>query len=296
MTFRQMEVFLAVCECRSISRTATLYHVSQQGISKMIRDLEEELGCRLLNRNIHGVSPTKYGAFFQDECRFILERKHYMSSHILDISNTPKETIYLGMAFGVVSVLPYKLITDFEETHPHVNIEYSDNTDFYLEQLAKKDEFDFCITTGVLELDRFSTEHLFRERVYLCIPWTHKLYRKEQIQLGDLESQRFAMFSTQFHIRHNFVASCRNAGFDPLIDIASGDFNSLREIALNNNLLFVVPAHTVRPDDPKLSYSVFPDDQFCWDIYFIKKKSKVLTESMQAFYRHIKEQFHSLNH
>lgn len=273
MTFRQMEVFIAVCECKSINKTSTIYHVSQQGISKMIRELEKELECQLLYRDINGVSPTQYGTYFLDECRTILERKKHMCSHITQIKDTPQETIFLGMAFGVVSVMPYKLITDFENTHPNVNIEYTDHTDFYLEELAKKDEYDFCITTGILDADRFSAECLIQEPAYLCIPWTHELYQKEHIQMDDLKCQRYAMFSTQFHIRHNFVAACRNAGFDPIIDISSSDFNSLREIALYNNLLFVVPAHTIRPDDSKLRYYKFPDDRFSWDIFFVKKNS-----------------------
>ena len=295
MTFRQMELFIAVCECKSITKASEIHHVSQQGISKMIRELEKELGCQLLYRDTNGVSPTKYGAYFLDECRIILDRKNHMCSHISKIKDVPQETIFLGMAFGIISVLPYKFIIDFKLLHPHVNIEYADYADFYLEELLKKDEFDFCITTGVVDTDRFSIECLLKEHTYLCIPWTHDLYSKKQIQMNDLKNQRFAMFNPEFHIRHNFVASCRNAGFNPIIDISSGDFNSLREIALNDNLLFVVPAHTIRTDDSKLRYYKFPDDRFTWDVYFVKKKSKKMTENMLALYRYIKKQLPTLN-
>jgi len=287
-----MEVFMAVCKCKSISKTSVMYHVSQQGISKMIRELEEELGCQLLHRDNSGVAPTQYGVFFLNECSIILEQKKHLCSHISNVKETPQETIFLGMAFGVISVISYKVITDFENTHPHVNIEYADHVDFYLEELLRKEEYDFCITTSVMNADRFSAEHLIREKVYLCIPSTHELYSKEHIQMEDLECQRYAMFNTQFHIRHNFVAACRNAGFNPMIDISSGDFNSLKEIALHSNLLFVVPAHTVLLDDAHFRYYEFPDNRFSWDIYFVKKKSKVLTENMLTFYRYIKEQYH----
>jgi LysR family transcriptional activator of glutamate synthase operon len=295
MTFRQMEVFIAVCDCKSINKASITLHVSQQGISKIVQALEEELGCQLLHRQKNGISPTQYGVYFLDECRTILERKKYMCSHISEIKDFPQEIIFLGMAFGVVSALPYKLISNFENTHPFVNIEYADHADFYLEKLLKKDEYDFCVTTGILDTDRFSTECLIQEQVYLCIPRTHELYRKKHIYIDYLKCQRYAMYSTEFHIRHNFIATCRNAGFDPIIDVSSGDFNSLREIALHNNLLFVVPAHTIRPDDSKLRYYKFPDDNFTWDVYFVKKKNKELTENMMAFYRYIKEQLPTLS-
>lgn len=289
MTFRQMELFIEVCQHKSINETSAVCHISQQGISKTIKELEEEVGCRLLDRGINGVSPTPYGIYFMNECRIILERKEYMCAHISQIDEIPEETIFLGMAFGVISALSYRLIAEFEKAHPQVNIEYTDHTDYYLENLLKKDEFDFCITTGVVDTDRLTAKALLREQVYLCIPDTHELYGKEQIQMEDLKEQRYAMFSTQFHIRHNFAAACHRAGFEPEIEISSSDFNSLKEIAQHNNLLFVVPAHTIRRDDSKLRYVRFPDDEFVWSIYFVMKKNKVMSENMQAFYRYLEE-------
>ena len=44
MTFRQLEIFTAVCECGSITTASREYHISPQGISHTIRELEEELG------------------------------------------------------------------------------------------------------------------------------------------------------------------------------------------------------------------------------------------------------------
>lgn len=96
------------------------------------------------------------------------------------------------------------------------------------------------------------------------------------------------MFSAQFHIRHNFEWVCKKAGFAPDIVIASNDFNSLKEVAINNNLLFMVPAHTKPPQDTSVRYYPFPDDSFQWEIHFTKKKSKVLTDAMEEFYRHVK--------
>lgn len=289
MTFRQMELFLAVCEHKSINKASESYFISQQGISKMIKELEQELGCKLLYRTSSGVIPTKYGTYFLNECRTMLEKKSYIYSHITQVKDFPEETIFLGMAFGVISAIPYKIIMDFEKEHPYVNIEYSDHIDMHLENLMKKGEYDFCITTGVLDEDVFTCERLLKESVYLCIPKSNALYHFETITMDDLKTQLFSMFSTQFHIRHNFVASCRKSGFDPKIVVTSNDFNSLTEIAKSNGLLFVVPEHTITQENRNFRYYPFPDSSFCWEVYFAKKKNKLLTENMIAFYHHLKK-------
>ncbi len=290
MTFRQMELFAAVCEHKSINRASAVHFISQQGISKMIHELETELGCVLLNRTKQGVTPTQQGAYLLEECLAMLERKNHLCQNLATMEDFPQEIISIGMAFGMASALPTWVMADFERLHPSVHIDYNDQVDFYLEHLLKKEEFDFCVTTGVLDHDVLQAEKLFDEAVYLCIPKTHMLYTKEEISMEDLIGQGFAMFSAQFHIRHNFIQTCQHAGFEPSIAITSNDFNSLKEIARHNNLLFVVPVHTVHPSDTLLRYVPFPLDTLVWSSYFVRKKSKPLTSTMLAFYHFLKEQ------
>ncbi len=283
-----MELFLAVCEAKSISKASEENFVSQQGISKMIKDLEEELGCKLLIRTKTGVQPTECGEYFQAECRHMLNRKNYLSSNISRIADAPHELLRLGMAFGVIAAIPYSIIVEFERDYPRVKVDYSDRIDMHLESLLKKDEYDFALTTGVFDADELIAEKLAEETVFLCVPRTHALFSADNIGISDLENVGFAMFGTQFFIRHNFEESCRRNGFSPKIEISSNDFNSLKEVAYQNGLLFIVPEHTPTDDTSDFRYFPFPDPLLKWEIFFVKKKNKVMTENSEAFYRHIK--------
>ncbi len=288
MTFRQMELFMLVCEHQSINRAAEASFVSQQGVSRMIKELEEELGCTLLTRSKQGVALTKSGTYFLGECRTMVEKKNFLQENLSQMEDLPIEIIHVGMAFGVISALPFGLISSFERDHPYAKIDYNDRADYYLEHQLVKGDYDFCVTTGIVDSDVLAGELLAVEGNYLCIPSTHILHSQETITMDDLQNQPFAMFSTQFHIRHNFELVCKKAGFTPNIVIASNDFNSLKEIAIHNNLLFVIPAHTTPSQNDGVRYYPFPDDSFQWEIHFVKKKNKVLTDAMEDCYRHIK--------
>jgi DNA-binding transcriptional LysR family regulator len=58
---RQLSVFVAVVQWGSMARAAEHLAISQPVISKMIADLEQTLGVRLLDRSRSGVEPTLYG-------------------------------------------------------------------------------------------------------------------------------------------------------------------------------------------------------------------------------------------
>jgi len=58
---RDLLAFLAVARERSFTRAAARLGLSQPTLSQIIRDLEERLGVRLLNRTTRSVTPTQAG-------------------------------------------------------------------------------------------------------------------------------------------------------------------------------------------------------------------------------------------
>src|SRR5512132_2424852 len=61
MEIRALRYFQTVAMCGSYSRGAELLHISQPAVSRMIRNLEDELGTALFRRHGHGVSLTDAG-------------------------------------------------------------------------------------------------------------------------------------------------------------------------------------------------------------------------------------------
>ncbi|MFC3172852.1 LysR substrate-binding domain-containing protein [Novosphingobium bradum] len=67
MELRHLRYFVAACEEGSLQRAAQRMNVAQPALMRRIRDLEEELGCRLLERSSRGVIPTTAGErFYRD--------------------------------------------------------------------------------------------------------------------------------------------------------------------------------------------------------------------------------------
>src|ERR1043165_3016019 len=73
MELRHLRYFIAVAEEGSVSNAAERrLHTAQPSLSRQMRDLEQEVGVKLLERKARGVRLTAAGQVFLDHARLML--------------------------------------------------------------------------------------------------------------------------------------------------------------------------------------------------------------------------------
>ena len=74
MELRHLRYFVAVAEQLHFRHAAEIVHVAQPALSQQIRQLEEEIGVKLLERSRHKVRLTTAGKAFYENAQRILEQ------------------------------------------------------------------------------------------------------------------------------------------------------------------------------------------------------------------------------
>lgn len=82
MKFEQLEQLIKIKECGSISKAAINLHVAQSTLSASIKNLEDELGCQLIERDSKGVSLTPMGIEVYNQGRSICEQVYNMKKSL----------------------------------------------------------------------------------------------------------------------------------------------------------------------------------------------------------------------
>ena len=72
VTLRQLRAYVAVLESASFSEAAKAMHLSQAALSGLIKELENRVGVRLLDRTTRKVSPSAVGETFAPMARRVL--------------------------------------------------------------------------------------------------------------------------------------------------------------------------------------------------------------------------------
>ena len=114
MNIRDLDFFIKVYECRSISIASEKLFISAQGLSNVISRLEQELGCSLFNRDRAGSVPTACGDVFYKYAVNTKSEYERMITEIEHLSRAEKGVIRIGYSFGVMSGLTMNITQEFQ--------------------------------------------------------------------------------------------------------------------------------------------------------------------------------------
>jgi DNA-binding transcriptional LysR family regulator len=131
-----MRVFVSVLEEQSLSAAATSLGLSLPTVSRVLANLEKELGVRLITRTTRGLAETDSGKLYYRRCKEILddirEAEAAVSSHAK--APTGELRVTAPITFGRYHVAPF--IAELLERHPRLSC-YLSLTD-HCESLAER--------------------------------------------------------------------------------------------------------------------------------------------------------------
>jgi DNA-binding transcriptional LysR family regulator len=109
MTFdlRQLSAFASVASTGSLGRSAEMLHITQPGLSRTIKRLEEKIGAELFERHSKGMQLTAIGSALLPHALLLLREAEHTEEDIRELRGLAKGTIRVGAVASIASyVLP----------------------------------------------------------------------------------------------------------------------------------------------------------------------------------------------
>jgi DNA-binding transcriptional LysR family regulator len=126
VTQRQMQAFLVIARLTSFTRAAERLHITQSGLSAMMRDLEEQLRCRLFDRTTRSVSLTIEGQQLVPVASRIVAELVSISDAINQRTSRAQRTLTVGVTPIIAASVMPAAITAFNREHPQINVHIRD--------------------------------------------------------------------------------------------------------------------------------------------------------------------------
>ena len=137
-----VRAFVLIAEMRSFTRAAEALGATQASVSLMLKRLEENLGCRLVERSPRHVELSAKGAVFLDHARKILSAQHCAFAAL----EAAKEKLTIGISDHVAGPDLSGLIARISAQDPSLLIEVRIGSSADLLRAYDRRELDVALT------------------------------------------------------------------------------------------------------------------------------------------------------
>lgn len=166
MNIRQLLYFVRIVEEGSFSRASQSLHIAQPALSQQLVNLEQELGVKLLNRSVRGVTPTAAGQAVLRQAHFILRQVENTKLIAQQTEQGVVGSVTAALPWTISSSVGLALLRELRTSEPGIQIEIVEGPSSFLSNLLARGKADIAVafddsTDGGLSMNRLATEPLF---------------------------------------------------------------------------------------------------------------------------------------
>lgn len=229
MELRHLRYFITVAEELNFSKAALRLFTAQPSLSQQIKDLEEDVGVRLLNRTKRKVELTEEGAVFLEQARLTLAQADKAVAMARQVSKAKQQMLRIGFVpVAEMKIFPY-VLPNLRVQNPDLKIELLSLNNVEQMRAIKKGELDITFTRHNLHSDEIESKFVLREPLIFLLPKDHPLAKYERIPVTALNGIDFIIpakeqsttlhdvildFAKTNHIEFNIVQRADNILFN----------------------------------------------------------------------------------
>ncbi len=221
MELRHLRYFIAVAEALSFTKAAARLRLAQPSLTRQVRNLEDEIAVRLLDRSNNRVTLTEQGRRLLFDAKKILAMCGETVAAVQQMEHGGSAHLNIGYISNIHYGLLPATLGAFRKLRPLVALNLFDmGTAAQFEALeGHKIDLGFVGLPPALSGHDLLSECFAKDVMLVFIPARHPLAKKTRIKLAELAPQFFVGMSPKMYPgkREWLIEACRNAGFSARI-------------------------------------------------------------------------------
>ena len=272
MELRHLRYFVAVAEAASFTAAAKGLNISQPPLSQQIRDLEEEIGTRLLARSSRHVELTEAGAHFLNHARMILGQVEHATAQARAVGSGQVGTLNIGTTGSVLLGQLSTLIARFRERWPGVFVRIHEMDPQAQEAALLSHRTDLSFVRRPRYNAELAARIAWHEKVGVVLPERHPLALRETVELAALWQESFVFLRlADSRFARYLHDCCVAAGFVPNITNEVVESYSLTSLVAAGLGVALVPECIRQLSRPGIVYRSLADPAPEADVYVISR-------------------------
>jgi len=186
-----LRVFQAVAETGSFTRAADVVHLTQPGISKHIKQMEESFGTPLFDRSGRKATLTEAGAILFEATQGVMAIIDVAEQRIEDLKGLRGGRLRLGTSFPIGVYLLPRVLAQFRRKYPAIEVTLNITVSGMIGPKVLAREIDLGLASYEPRDSRLVTQAFMTDELVAIFPRDHKLAHKRHITPQQLTEDTF---------------------------------------------------------------------------------------------------------
>ncbi|MGR4867625.1 LysR family transcriptional regulator [Variovorax sp. LARHSF232] len=191
LTLRQLRAFIAVADCASFTEAARQLHLTQAAMSVLVRELEAELGVRLLDRNTRRVELSEAGRDLYPFAQRVLRELEDAVHSVGELRDKKKGLLRVAAPQMMACTLMPRVIAAYRQQFPDVEVQLWDTVPELMLERVLSAQVELAVGPDGAAPSELTRQPLLRDRHHFICQTDHRLARKKQVRWRELAGLPF---------------------------------------------------------------------------------------------------------
>ena len=198
---RHLRAFLAVATERGFTRAAARLHCTQPAVTLLVRQLEESIGAKLLDRTTRNVQLTSTGAQLLPAVERLLADLDGTLGGVRDAVARAQGRVVVAALPSIASALLPQVIAEISRSNPGIAVSVRDAVAGRISAMVRSGEADLGVGGRPADDEDLTFSPLLSDRLVAACPQSHALASRRSISWADLAGQPFISMSRDSSVR-----------------------------------------------------------------------------------------------
>jgi LysR family transcriptional regulator, hca operon transcriptional activator len=206
MELRHLRYFVAIAEEGSLlTASQRRLNTSQPSLSRQIRDLESEIGVKLLERQARGVTLTDAGRVFLDHARLALSQVEAGIDGARRTAQPQKPVLSMGFMVGLEVMWLPPLLRMLREEEPEIEVTLFSQSSPELALALTRRKLDVAFLRPEKQSLGLTFKLLAKEPLIAVLPADHRLASRKKIRPQDLAREIYVSSARTSPVLHAVI-------------------------------------------------------------------------------------------
>lgn len=244
MELRHLLYFKTVAEQLHFRKAASKLFISQPPLSRQIKELEEELGVKLFDRNNKKVSLTDAGQYFMKETELLFSHLEESKRMARQIHEGVSGKLRIGYISSVYHNNLIEVLKGIPEVYPYVKTRIYEVPGSRQIKALEDGRLDIGIVRAPVGSEKLKVISLFEDPFRVVVPGSFPPFKNSEELHKYLKKQPFIFFNQDYapDYYQKLMEICRRMGFIPEIAHEANNVHSILRLVENGLGVSIVPA------------------------------------------------------